>query len=72
MKSPEMTNRTSNTSKAEQGTTRWKVLMKEEPDMWHKSALCLAITVLKLALLESGSSSVKRAKLQKIDRNIKI
>jgi hypothetical protein len=72
VKSPEVTNRTSNISKAEQGTVKRKVLMKEEHGMGHKSALCVAITLLKLTLLEFGSPCVKQAKFQKIahKRNI--
>jgi hypothetical protein len=46
--------------------------MKEEHYMGYKSVLCLAITVLKLTLLEFGSSCIKRAKFQKIARNINI
>jgi hypothetical protein len=44
--------------------------MKEELDMGHKSALCLAITVRELPLLEFGSPCVKQAKFQKVAQNI--
>jgi hypothetical protein len=46
--------------------------VKEEHDMGHTSALRLEITVLKLTLLEFGTSCVERAKFQKIVRNINI